>query len=211
MFAALLAAGLAWALHASVDWDWEMPAVTLWLFAFGGSALATRSGRWRPGARSSVALRVAAVAGCLGLAVLPARVAVSEARLDQSRHALATGDCATARSAAHGALEAVGSRPTPHYVMAVCLMRERRPSAAGRSLRRALERDPDNWELHYAHGVARAAAGQDPRPVLRRAAGLNPHSELVRSLIDALDESPRRAWRRLGYAAPLTPPQATDP
>ena len=40
LFAALLAAGLAWALVAVVDWVWEMPAVTLWLFALGGAALA---------------------------------------------------------------------------------------------------------------------------------------------------------------------------
>ncbi len=42
MFAALLAAGIGWAIAAGVDWDWEMPAVTLWLFAFGGAVLARR-------------------------------------------------------------------------------------------------------------------------------------------------------------------------
>ena len=30
VFAALFAAALAWAIHAGVDWDWQMPAVTLW-------------------------------------------------------------------------------------------------------------------------------------------------------------------------------------
>lgn len=40
LYAALFAAGLAWALHAGVDWDWQMPAVTLWVFALGGAALA---------------------------------------------------------------------------------------------------------------------------------------------------------------------------
>ena len=30
VYAAVLAAALAWALHAGIDWDWEMPAVTLW-------------------------------------------------------------------------------------------------------------------------------------------------------------------------------------
>ncbi len=43
LFAALLAAGVAWALATAVDWDWEMPAVTIWLFAFGGAALARRA------------------------------------------------------------------------------------------------------------------------------------------------------------------------
>ncbi|MDQ3631643.1 MAG: O-antigen ligase family protein [Actinomycetota bacterium] len=37
--AALFGAASAWALHAGIDWDWEMPAVTLWIFAAGGLAL----------------------------------------------------------------------------------------------------------------------------------------------------------------------------
>ncbi len=59
--AALFAAGLTWALHAGVDWQWEMPAVTAWLFAAGGLALAgqpeelpagARVGNGGPGGRS---------------------------------------------------------------------------------------------------------------------------------------------------------------
>lgn len=38
----LLAAALMWALHAAVDWDWQMPAITLWLFMIGGAVLASR-------------------------------------------------------------------------------------------------------------------------------------------------------------------------
>ena len=36
VYAVVLAAGVAWAFHAGIDWDWEMPALTLWLFAAGG-------------------------------------------------------------------------------------------------------------------------------------------------------------------------------
>ncbi len=38
VYAALFAATLAWMLAAAVDWHWEMPVVTLWLFAAGGAA-----------------------------------------------------------------------------------------------------------------------------------------------------------------------------
>ena len=33
LYAALLGSVVAWALHAGYDWDWEMPAVTAWVFA----------------------------------------------------------------------------------------------------------------------------------------------------------------------------------
>ncbi len=49
--AALFGSGLAWALHAGLDWDWEMPAVTLWFFAAGGLALAVAAGGGTAGAR----------------------------------------------------------------------------------------------------------------------------------------------------------------
>jgi hypothetical protein len=37
--AALLACGIAWALHAGLDWDWEMPALTLVAIALAGLLL----------------------------------------------------------------------------------------------------------------------------------------------------------------------------
>ncbi|MGH2350984.1 MAG: O-antigen ligase family protein, partial [Chloroflexota bacterium] len=77
LFAALLACGLAWAAHASVDWLWEMPAVTLWLFAFGGAVLARRSRSHAKLPSWTVGVRVAGVALCVALMLLPTRVAVS--------------------------------------------------------------------------------------------------------------------------------------
>ena len=38
--AALLGGAIALLLHAGIDWDWEMPAVTAWVFCAGGLALA---------------------------------------------------------------------------------------------------------------------------------------------------------------------------
>ena len=48
---ALVAAGAMLALHAGVDWDWEMPVLFVWLFGAGGVVLASRrpaSGRAGP-------------------------------------------------------------------------------------------------------------------------------------------------------------------
>jgi len=38
LYGAVLAASLVWVLHAGIDWDWEVPAVTLWLLALAGAA-----------------------------------------------------------------------------------------------------------------------------------------------------------------------------
>ena len=81
LYGALLAAGLAWAVHAAIDWDWELTAVSAWLFLLGGAALARRrpdveaQERWLPVAR------VGGVAACLAVAVLPGQLAMSQAHL----------------------------------------------------------------------------------------------------------------------------------
>ena len=120
LFAALLAAGVAWAIAAGVDWVWEMPAVTLWLFALGGAALARpareapggpRSGRRRVG---NIVLRGAAVGVCALLALLPARLAVSQAHVETAVKSMHAGDCGRARSEAQRALELVEHRAVPH-------------------------------------------------------------------------------------------------
>ena len=48
LYAALFALTLAWAIHQAVDWDWQMPAVTLGIFMLAGLALA-RPADGRPG------------------------------------------------------------------------------------------------------------------------------------------------------------------
>jgi hypothetical protein len=208
VFAALLAAGSAWAVHAGVDWDWEMPAVTLWLFALGGAALASgpRPAAARVPRPLGPVLRVAGVAACLALAVLPVRVALSEARLDDALVALRGGDCRTATDKANASLEALEARADPFQVIAFCMLAEDRPVDALAAMEQGARRDPENWEMQYGLAVARAAAGQDPRPAARRAAALNPLGTLSQEGMERFAISERDAWRAQGRAAPLTLP-----
>ena len=81
LYAALFAAGLAWALRAGVDWDWEMPAVTLWLFAAGGAALAKHEREQGAERHPSPPLRASLSLACVALAALPAALAVSQNRI----------------------------------------------------------------------------------------------------------------------------------
>jgi O-antigen ligase len=182
MFAAVFAAGLVWAVHAGIDWDWEMPAVTLWLFAFGGLALAAAPREHRPAARVAMPVRVAVVAVLALLVVLPIRMAVSEARMGDSLDALRAGDCTGAIADARAAISALRERPAPYQAIGFCELLRHRPEAASRAYRRAALRDPGNWELWHDLAVAQGRAGRDPRRSVNRAARLNPNNEDVRSL-----------------------------
>jgi hypothetical protein len=194
-FAALLAAGTAWALHAGVDWDWELPAVTLWLFAAGGAALASLGGRPLRGVRLSPFARACVVVPVLLLASLPLKVLSSEAWLDRANEAFAIGDCDAAAESAWASIEAVGSRAEPFEILGLCAVRQRRSHAAVRHLRQAAEREPHNWNYRYGLALASAAAGQDPHQNVRVALRLNPLEPLVQTAHEAFRSGGPADWR----------------
>jgi O-Antigen ligase len=193
--AALLACGIAWALHAGIDWDWEMPAVTWWLFALGGMALAAApgSGWLRAPGRTT---RVAAALGCAVLAITPVLVIRSQSKLDEAVHALRAGRCGQAIDAALDSAAAIGARREPFEVIGFCDVRLGRADLAERALRNAIERDPESWEPEYGLALVRGSFGLDPRPAMRRALALNPRSAMVVFAADRLTGSDPRRWRR---------------
>ena len=84
IYGALLAVGVVWALRAGVDWDWEMPVVTLGFFAVAGAALSPRKGSgpgWVPGNNSRMILGLL----CLATLVTPVLIIGSQNRLDAGR------------------------------------------------------------------------------------------------------------------------------
>jgi O-antigen ligase len=202
--ALLLATGLLWAGHAGFDWDWEVPGVTLWLFAAAGLALAAPARGAVPGARATGwPVRLAAAAGFAALAVLPAQMAVSQVHLDRSADALRAQDCGRALPEARAATSALGLRPEPLRIAAVCELREGRPAEAVRLITRARERDPGDWALHYTEALIRASAGVDPHPAMARAVRLNPKDPFTIEGSRKLATDSRAAWMRRGPRLPL--------
>lgn len=201
VYAALLAAGLVWAVHAGVDWDWEMPATGMWLFALGGMALATSSERRLELGRFP---RVALGVGCLALLVTPALMAVSQGHLNRAVEAFKAGDCATASRAAVDAARTVSARPQAYQIMGYCNSRAGLDALAIEVFQTAIARDPDNWESYYGLALAQASAGEDPLPALRAARALNPREELVRDAISEFrsTDDPQQ-WRRRASEARL--------
>jgi len=206
---ALFGCGLAWALSAGVDWMWEMPAVTLGMFAAGGLALAGARSTDEPRAASLGGLRLRWPARLLLAAVvvtvvlLPARIYQSAAPLRASVQAFHRGDCASAAERASRSAAVLGVRPEPHVLLGYCDLRRGEPGRAERELAQAVRRDPGNWEYRYGLALARAAAGRDPRPTARSARRLRPREKLSRDLVALFESGGPAQWKGRALESPL--------
>ena len=204
VWAALFAGGLMWAVHAGVDWDWQMPAVTAWFFGAGGLALAGPVERperatW-PWARFAFGL------GCLLLVITPATVWRSQTQIVKAVDDFQHGNCLTAQRAALASNAALRSRWDPFEVISYCETGEQQYSLALSAIAAAEHRDPENWELRYSEALIRATVGRDPRPAARAALQLYPRSPLARAAVTAFGSGGPREWRRFALSAPLPLP-----
>jgi hypothetical protein len=105
-WAGLTAAGVGWLAQASVDWLWETPAVTVWLFAAGGLALGA------PVARRLAVVPAAAAAGA-GAGEPPARAAAPAAERPPVSAVAAPGGGGPVREAQGPDAEASHDRDAP--------------------------------------------------------------------------------------------------
>ncbi len=210
LYGVLVATAATWLVHAGIDWDWEVPATTLWLFSVGGAVLAGEDGDrselpagWRaPGWTKRLPLAGAVLA----LAVPPALLALSQTRLTESLAAEQSGDCERAVDRARAALSVLDNRPEPYEVLAYCEARTGEQGRAVVAMERAVRLDPRNWEYHYGLALVRAAAGQDPRTQVRAALRLNPREATVKLASTRLGGSDPKRWRRAVAGLGLAPP-----
>ncbi|HXF30970.1 MAG TPA: O-antigen ligase family protein [Solirubrobacterales bacterium] len=205
LYAALFAAGLAWAAHAAVDWDWEMPATGFFLFSLGAMAIAGREGEgsgWIPRAPQRVA-RVALGIGCLVLVVSPALVAISQGMLNSAVRNLQAGNCGQASRQALDAIHVLSVRPEPYQVLGFCDSRTGQHQLAIQMLETAVDRDPGEWESYYGLALVKGAAGQDPRPDARKAFELAPHVALTEEAVELFHTKDPQKWRKRAIQARL--------
>lgn len=204
--AVVIALAVVWLVRAALDWDWEMPVVTLWLFALGGMAIAgpRRASEKRPSPVPSRLVRVVAAIGVLVLAVTPAATAMSQSRLDDAVAAFKRGDCSAAIDSALSSLDALRLRPEPYMVIGYCDIGRGETDLALQAMRNAVERDPGSWETHYGLGLARASAGLDPRSQIATARRLNPLEPRAREAQRLLRGDDPQKWERRALEARLT-------
>jgi O-antigen ligase len=199
--AAVLAAMTAWAIHAGADWDWELTAVSVWMFGLAGLALARRAPL--AGGGPPRLLRLIAALGCLILALVPGALWRSQEHLQTAAAAFERGDCPATVDAALNSLGALGARPEPWELIAYCDVRLGQPKLAEGAARAAIARDPANWEYHYALALVRGAAGEDPRAAAAAARRLNPREPLTTRAVRAFDTDRPALWERRARRLPL--------
>ncbi len=200
LFATIFAAAFAWVVAAGFDWHWEMPVVTAWFFALGGAAIAAPPRR-TPATRflGTLPRAVIAFAVVVLIAIAPARLIISQDRLESTLIAFGLGACDQVATFSKESLDAVGSRPEPYEFRAACELSEDDQRGAILAMKEAIARDTDSWRLHYSLASAQALAGRDARLELRRAARLNPRNELLQRTAGLFASADRPSeWRRLG-------------
>jgi O-antigen ligase len=175
--AAAAGAYLAFLLHAGIDWDWEMPAVTLSGLFCGGSLVVGARSRARPLSGIGRAAALAALAGLAAFAVVAYR---GNSALQASVEASAKGELGRAQDDARTA-----ARWNPWSSEAWQLLGEAQLAAGNRraareSLRTGLRKDPRAWKLWY--DLARASRGRAQRRALAEATRLNRYSLEVLAL-----------------------------
>jgi tetratricopeptide (TPR) repeat protein len=163
---------VAFLVHAGVDWDWEMPAVTCTALACGAALVVLARGQqgstapWQlraGGVALTVALGAAAVVGLVGNGAIAA--SISELR---------SGDYASAEREARRASRWAPWSAEPWRVLGEIRLRRGERERARAALREATERDPRNWVL-WAE-LASASEGASRRDAVARALALNPRS-----------------------------------
>jgi hypothetical protein len=193
LYGALIACAVVWCLRAGVDWDWEMPVVTLFFFAAAGCALSPRGKsqrNWVPGHRTRAILGLL----CLASVALPVLIIGSQNKLGIAERALYASDCTKASSAALSSIGWLDARPEPFEILGFCDMRRGLPHEAIQAMHEALSRDPASWETHYALAIARASAGLDPRPAAQEALRMNPLEQLTRAAVREFHSSSPAEW-----------------
>ncbi len=210
LYAAVFAVLLAYALEAGIDWDWEMPVVTIPFFVLGGFTLArspvknaaTAAVPIRD-ARSflSPPLRTILAIGCALAAVAPAYLWLSQRKLDRSTSAFAAGNCRLATSRALSSISILGSRAEPYEVVAYCDVHRDLPKLAITAIRHAVSLDPQNWNYWYGVSLMQAAAGENPLRAARRALQLNPKEPLAQQAWAAFSTDTPAQWQADGVTA----------
>ena len=168
--AAALGGYVAYLVHAAIDWDWEVPAVTLAaLFSGGGVVVAARMGRtWTLAMTGRLgALGVVAVLGAFAFVTAVGNGALAES----ARHA-AAGRAAEAEADARRATRWAPWSAEAWLAVAQAQLAQGRRASARASLEKGIERDRADWRLWSA--LASVTKEADRRRALAEAARLNP-------------------------------------
>jgi len=183
---AAFGAYVAYLVHAGVDWDWEMPAVTLTALFIGASIVVAARKPEDEERPMGPRLRYGLLTGTLLLAAVAFVGLVGNMALAQSADAARAGDWGESESKARRAATWAPWSPEPWQKIGEAQLARGELAAAQASFRKAIAKDERDWELWL--DLARASEGPALERALAEATRLNPLSPEVAQLRKELAE-----------------------
>jgi hypothetical protein len=171
---AALGAVVAFLVHAAVDWDWELPAVTLVPLLLGGYALlqARKTAvSFRRVPTRALGLAVAAAVGAFSLVGL-----LGNSALATSDSATAAGNYPKGERYAHRATTWMPWSGAPWRALGAARRSRGEIAQARSAFARAAAEDSGDWRAWY--GLALTSRGSARRSAFRKAVLLNPRGAL---------------------------------
>jgi O-Antigen ligase len=189
LHAVLLAACLAFAVGAAIDWFWEIAGVGAIFFLASGALVAARcvqlararAQRNGQGERRRFGLTVAG----LGLAWVAALALIGpllvDREIDTSNAAAADGNVAAAVDHAETARSIEPWAASPYLQLGLLANSQGDYATATARLGQAIDREEDNWQLYYLRARTQHRAGDDAAAEtdLEEARRLNPEEQCL--------------------------------
>ena len=176
-----LGAYVAYLVHAAVDWDWELPVLTVAALACAAALLAARPpdvSPFVPGQRARIAGAVAALV--LSVAAFVALVGFSALSASTEAATATPPDWAAVEDEARKARRWLPWSSEPWQLLGESQLRQNRLAEARRSIGEAIRKEPGDWALWYR--LAEASTGAERRRALAEARRLNPRSPEIAEL-----------------------------
>jgi hypothetical protein len=173
---AAVGAYVAYLVHTGVDWDWELPAVTL-VGLFCGASILIAGRPYFRSPRLTVRATWAAVGLVVAVSVGAAVGFAGYTALSRSETARRHSNWSQAASEARVARSLMPWSPAPWEALGRAQVGAGLLRDARGSFRKAISIDPGDWELWYR--LAGASAGESHRDALRQATRLFPGAEFL--------------------------------
>jgi hypothetical protein len=167
---------VAYLVHTGVDWDWELPAVTLAGLLCGTSLLLFRR-RWRPPRPLPTTARFVGAGLACCAAIFATIGLLGNAALSRSDTARQRGALVQAATDARHARWLMPWSPAPLEELGRAQLAAGLPARARSTFAKAIQADEGDWRLWY--DLARASRGRARRAALRHALTLYPRSDLL--------------------------------
>jgi hypothetical protein len=175
LVAVAAAAYLAFVVHAAIDWDFQLPGVTLFGLACGAAVLVAARPAGGVALRSWV--RWTAV-GTIAVLILAALVGLrGNIALDRSSQAVTARSWAAAAADARTAQTWQPWSDAPWIALGEAELGDGRYAGAAAAFAHATRLTPGDWQAWF--GVARSTSGTERRLALVRALKLDPHEPLL--------------------------------